>query len=295
MKLIVSDLDGTLLNEKSELSQENVDALLSAQKQGIEIAIASGRNYGNVSAICRNAGLNPHIISNNGSFVFTKEGERIQSYSLEKQHVRHAIDWLQDRRYFFMVCCAEHIYTPRKAAELLDDDYNNATNRSPEITEEKSREGKEHLLNQECIMFIDDFYELIERDVTFGNVSVITVDLDKLQAGRTYFGTYPGMSMTIAGKHIFEMIHTSASKGNALECLTKHLRIPLQETLAVGDNFNDLSMLKKAGISVAVENAEEEVKKICKHVTLANIENGVAHIINNLLQTKPLSQNPGGL
>lgn len=283
MKLIVSDMDGTLLNSQGQLSQENVEALLKAQKRGVEIAIASGRNYGNIMALCKKAGLQPHIISNNGSFAFTKEGERIYARSLDGCHVDHAVNWLSRRNYFFVLCCQNHIYTPRNAAELLDDDYGNAVNRSPDITEKIFQEGKEHFTTQDCVTFVDDFHALLKRDIVFGSISAITVDLDKLSAGREYFNNYQGLALAIAGKHIFEMIHPEASKGNALQILADHLQIPLTDVMAIGDNYNDLSMLQKVGISVAVDNAEEEVKKACRYISLSNDRHGVAHIIHQLL------------
>ena len=76
----------------------------------------------------------------------------------------------------------------------------------------------------------------------------------------------------------FNSIHTS--KGLALKNLAKHLNITIDETMAIGDHLNDLSMLEVAGLSVAVNNAQDEVKRICDVTTsLNNCEGGVAQAI----------------
>jgi Cof subfamily protein (haloacid dehalogenase superfamily) len=283
MKLIISDLDGTFLNSKHEVIPENVEALKAAQNEGIEIALATGRNYGNVLALCQRAGLRPHVISNNGAFVYDKDGNQIKAIGLNKEQVKEALDWLKYRNYFYTLCTDHSVYMPVNAHALLTSDYENAINHVRKMTPEKLKEGIDIFLTLDSAVFINDFNEIIEQDLIFGNISAITLDHDKLLHGREYFSNYPGMSMTIAGRDIFEMIHPSVSKGNALDHLAAHLNVSLNDIMAIGDNFNDISMLKKVGISVAVANAEEEVKHICKYVSLSNDDNGVAHIIQKML------------
>jgi Cof subfamily protein (haloacid dehalogenase superfamily) len=283
MKLIISDLDGTFLNSQHEVIAENVEALKAAQNKGIEIAIATGRNYGNVLALCQRAGLRPHVISNNGAFVYDKNGKQIKAVGLDKNQVKDALDWLKYRNYFYTLCTDHSVYMPANAQAILTSDYENAINHVRKMTPEKLREGIKIFLTLDSAVFINDFNEILEQDFIFGNISAITLDHDKLLHGREYFSHCDGMSMTIAGKDIFEMIHPSVSKGNALEHLAAHLGVSLDDAMAIGDNFNDISMLKKVGISVAVANAEEDVKKICKHVSLSNDDNGVAYIIQKML------------
>ena len=283
MRMIVSDLDGTFLNSNHEVIEENVEALKTAQKQGIEIAIATGRNYGNVLALCERTGLRPHIISNNGAFVYDKNGNLIKAVGLDKCHVKEALDWLEYRNYFYTLCTNHSIYMPVDAHAILTSDFDNATDRVRIVTPETFKEGIDLFLTIDSAVFINDFNEIIEQDLIFGNISAITIDRDKLRQGREYFGHYDGMAMTIAGNNIFEMIHPSVSKGNALESLVAHVGVPLQDVMAIGDNYNDISMLERVGAGVAVANVEEDVKKICKYTSLSNDDKGVAHIIHKML------------
>jgi Cof subfamily protein (haloacid dehalogenase superfamily) len=283
LKLIVSDLDGTLLNSKHKVSAENAAALQEAQRRGVEIAIATGRTYKNALAICRSAGLKAHIISNHGAFVYDKEGKRLKAEGLKREHVTHALKWLADKNYFYNVCSDKQVFIPRNAEELLDADFKTAKLRIAQITPERVQDVIQIYRRMEGVTRIDGVEELLAAQHTFGSIVAITFDRDKLKQGREYFDQYEGLAMMVAGRDIFEMIHVEASKGNALECLTANLNISLQEVMAIGDNYNDISMLEKVGYSVAIGNAEEDVKKVCTQVSLSNDMHGVAYAVNRML------------
>lgn len=283
LKLIVTDMDGTLLNSNREISSENVAALLAAQKRGVEIAIATGRTYGNAWGLCRRAGLTPHIISNHGAFVYTKDGVQLLSVGIDKRHVRNAVTWLTENNYFYNLCTDSHSFIPANTVDLLTNDYHTAKNLIPEVSAARVQQAIKIYQKMDGRTIIDRLDELFEQDLTFGSITSITFDQEKLRIGREYFSAYPDLALSIAGRDIFEMIDISVSKGKALERLTDHLHIPLSEVMAIGDNYNDISMLERVGFSVAIGNAEEDVKKICKYVALPNDLHGVADIVNKLL------------
>jgi Cof subfamily protein (haloacid dehalogenase superfamily) len=81
-----------------------------------------------------------------------------------------------------------------------------------------------------------------------------------------------------------EFVHASASKGMALEKISKHLGIPCKAMIAIGDGYNDLSMLKYAGFSVAMGNAPDDIKAVCSHVTLPNNEDGASVFIEDFIR-----------
>lgn len=88
MRLIVSDLDGTLLNSKHEISIENINALKLAQENGFDIAIATGRTYKDAIHITNKYNIKAHIISNNGSIIHNKEGKKLKSWSIDKRSLK---------------------------------------------------------------------------------------------------------------------------------------------------------------------------------------------------------------
>ena len=283
MKLIVTDMDGTLLNSQRAISGENAAALLAAQAQGIEIAIATGRTYGNALALCQRVGLTPHIISNHGAFVYTNKGERLLGIGINKGHVKDALTWLANYNYFYNLCTDKHSFIPANIEAIFLNDYKTAKTLLPQATEARVKEAIRIYQTMDGRTLLNQIDDVFEQDLTFGSITSITFDQDKLRIGREHFTACPHLSMTVAGKDIFEMIHPSVSKGNALEYLIEYLKIPMTEVMAIGDNYNDISMLERVGISVAIGNAEEAVKKISQHVSLSNNLNGVAYIINQMM------------
>ncbi len=89
--------------------------------------------------------------------------------------------------------------------------------------------------------------------------------------------------MVSSASHLFELMHPDASKGCAIRQLAKRLGIQKEEIMVIGDNYNDLPMFENAGVSVAMGNANKDIKSCATHTTLTNDENGVAHIIEELI------------
>src|SRR5690606_19622197 len=103
------------------------------------------------------------------------------------------------------------------------------------------------------------------------------------------FEQISGITVTASGRQNIEITHKSAKKGNALKRYTEKRGISLAETMAIGDNYNDLSMLEVVGYSVAMGNAETEIKEACRHVTGLNTEDGVAEAIYKVLEEKAVN------
>jgi Cof subfamily protein (haloacid dehalogenase superfamily) len=225
-------------------------------------------------------GLNPHIISNHGAFVYTKAGERILDIGLDKKHVREALTWLVNNQYYYTICTDTHSLIPAGSEAILCNDYKTAGTIISGITEQSARVAIDYFCRESTDRIrVDGMAEIVDKDLTYGSIVVITFDQEKLKIGRDYFANYPGLSLNIAGNTVFEMIHALASKGNALEQLTSYLSMDMSQVMAIGDNYNDISMLERVGLSIAMGNAEAAVKKICHYVTLTNDLNGVAHCI----------------
>lgn len=106
----------------------------------------------------------------------------------------------------------------------------------------------------------------------------------KRKAGMDYFKNLNNFSVFSSGNHNFEIVNKHTSKGGAsLERLASNLNISLDETMAFGDNYNDVSMFEKVKYSVAMGNADENIKLICKLVADTNYNNGVAKMIYDFI------------
>ncbi|KZL92165.1 Cof-type HAD-IIB family hydrolase [Clostridium magnum] len=286
MKLFATDLDGTLLNSKHEISKENINALKIAQENGVEIVIATGRTYADAKAICRQANICAHIISNNGSLAHSKNGEKLKVDTIDKKYVTETLGWFNDNRYFYEVSTAKNIFLPSNTKEILENDFYKAKTKNLSLSKYTVDEIVSLLFSQEGVILVDDINDIVNADLDYCSISAISFDEDKLSKGRELFGNHESLSLVVSHELNFELVNTNASKGNSLEHLANHLNIPLKDVAAIGDNYNDVSMFKRAGISIAMGNAKEDIKKICSYVSSSNDLHGVAHAIykfmNNL-------------
>ncbi|WP_371361816.1 Phosphatase YwpJ [Sporomusa rhizae] len=282
MKLFVTDLDGTLLNSQHEISPENLSALELAQKEGLEIAIATGRTYADARAVCEKAGISAHIISNNGSFIFTRDGKKLKAMSLAKEFVAPSLRWLHNNDYYYEISTDNTIFLSPTTEDVLKLDFARAKAADPSLDPAALDKILSLIYSQKGIRIVKDIDSIVDTDIEYYNMLGLSFDPVKLTRGRNYFSNLEGLTMLISGQYNFEMINSNASKGFALKHLTDHLNIPVSKTIAIGDSFNDLSMLEIAGIGVAMGNAEDKIKKCCQYVAKSNDESGVAHIIHEL-------------
>jgi HAD superfamily hydrolase (TIGR01484 family) len=97
VRLIATDLDGTLLNAEHEVSKENIKAIRQAQEQGIEVVVATGRTYFDASFICKKFGLDTYLISYNGAAIHRKDGQQLLSLTMDRNDVQNMIKWLEEK------------------------------------------------------------------------------------------------------------------------------------------------------------------------------------------------------
>jgi len=285
-KLVAIDLDGTLLNERHEISQENLAALSFAHEQGVMVVIATGRSYQDVKSILTNANcpLNPWIISANGSIIHHPNGEKVHSVPIAKQTAEPILKWLEEEEYYYEVYSEASLLSPQYGRELLAAELDVIKSLEPEVNEEELQKAIMGQYSQAGFSFITSYHDIVSDETEIYNILAFSLHNEKLQKGKDTFRSGNGLSVFSSGRYNFEFTHEDASKGKALEKLGNILQIPLVKMAAIGDNYNDVSMLTMVGRSAAMGNADDEIKKQCHEVTLENVNDGVAHFIYRLLQ-----------
>ncbi|QPZ42795.1 HAD family phosphatase [Bacillus halotolerans] len=285
MKLIATDLDGTLLNSKHQVSSENENALRQAQRDGIEVVVSTGRAYFDVVTIFEPLGIKTWVISANGAVIHDPDGRLYHSETIDKKRAYDILSWLESENYYYEVFTDSAIYTPQNGRQLLDVELDRFKSANPKADLSVLMQAAEVQYSQSGFAYIDTFQELFEEDkqIDFYNILGFSFFKDKLEAGWQRYQEDKDLTLVSSADHNFELSSKKASKGQALERLAKRLNIPMKETAAVGDSLNDRSMLEAAGKGVAMGNAREDIKAIADAVTLTNDEHGVAHMIRHLL------------
>ncbi len=268
-KLVASDLDETLLDENHEIPQRVIDAVSRAAELGVRFAPATGRPFGSVDGVLKTLGLygNPddYVISfNGGCLTRNSEGTPLTTCSLTNE----TAETIYQAGRSYGVCM--HVYT-------LDVVY--LYNYSDE--ERKYIEGRMNI--------VETFEESLEF---LGGEPVVKIvfmmrDLDylhRIEAEMAKAGTTAGLDVCYSGDRYLEFNAPGINKGAGLAALAERLGIPMDEVIAVGDNSNDVSMLKAAGMGCAVANATDEAKAAADYVCEAdNNAGGVAEAIEKFI------------
>jgi len=293
MKLIAIDLDGTLLHEGRHISEENITAIKQAEQQGIEVVIATGRSYFDARAICEKAGLGNYIISCNGAAIHSREGQQISAIQIDKADVEDIIKWLDERNFYYEVSTNKGIFAPCAGREILQSEIEALKDTSSTENVVKLQKLIELMHGQFGMVFVNQYQECIDRGDAFYKILACSFDEAKRQNGVDQFMRMKQLSMASSVESNFELVDQKASKGNALEMLATRLKIPFNQVMAIGDSPNDISMLERVNYSVAMGNANDEIKALCNFVTYTNRNNGVAHAIYQALELKGLKlKNP---
>ncbi|PGM55682.1 Cof-type HAD-IIB family hydrolase [Bacillus sp. AFS053548] len=285
MSFIAIDLDGTLLNNENGISEENINAIKIAEENGIEIVISTGRAYFDVQKICEESMLSPYVIGTNGATIHSKNGECISSITISKTNVEQILKWLDERNYYFEIFTDKSIYALKERRERFQNEINSLKRADLDTEMKELVNVAERQFDQFGYVLVDHYHEILQRNEEVNNILVCTFDTKKLAEARNRFNKCKELMVVSSAEHNIEITSRFASKGLALEKLVFLLNGSLDQAMAIGDSNNDISMFEKVGYSVAMGNAKEDIKAICKETTLKNDKNGVAHAIYRYIDT----------
>jgi Cof subfamily protein (haloacid dehalogenase superfamily) len=281
---IATDMDGTLLNENQEISEANKQAILDAQEQGIEVVVATGRSYEEARYVIQEAGISCDIVCANGAEVRNKQGEIIYQAGIESARAREIAAVLNETGIYFEIYTDQGTYTEdyEMGVELI---VNIFTTANPGVSEEQVRQAARERFEKGHIKLVEDYGVLFSDDSQLVyKFLVFSFDEKQLQEANRKLSELSGIAISSSGKENIEVNSLEAQKGVALEKLLKDKGLSPQHAMAMGDNMNDLSMMKVVGRPVAMGNALDQIKDFCPYITATNKEDGVAKAIQEVIQ-----------
>lgn len=284
IKLIASDMDGTLLNDDHMISEENLKAIRKAQEMGRYFTIVTGRDYGAVKSYLDECNLKCECILSNGAEYRDVDGNIIESVYMNKTSVKIVFDILNEANLCIQLMTNKGSYITNK-----ESDKKAIIERfklfNPKMTEEEVIEFVESFHKQRGMKEIDNIYKILEDDieilkiVTFDNDEKLIARLkDKLRESTSDLAVASTFSNDI------EISDIEAQKGLILAKTIKKMGIDKSEVIVLGDSFNDYSMFTEFENSYAMENAIPEIKEIAKYITDTNNNDGVAKAIYKVLE-----------
>ncbi|MBQ3404014.1 MAG: HAD hydrolase family protein [Oscillospiraceae bacterium] len=259
------------MNDDKEISPEDMRALYAMAEAGIEFVPASGRAFGGMPEEIVNLPFINWAVEVNGARVYDIKAGCVRHYAvIERDRAVELFDHLQS----FGTYCDCFIDGQALApGEYYDRIPEYACGEALQQVYFDTRRPVENLREQivNSNKGVEKFQMLFKSDA---ERQVAAADIAK---------SFPDITITSAIDFNLELNSVDASKGLALMWLCRELCVSPKQVMAIGDGRNDISMLKAAGFSVAVENAEDEVKKAADHITGDNNSSGFARAIDLIL------------
>ena len=264
IKLIATDMDGTLLNNNHEVSEGFFDILSELKENGIILSIATGRSYVDALSKVKEYKDDLMFICENGSVIYYKN-ECIFSHFLNKYAVKELVEIGRTVDDAYTVLSGE------KAIYVEDD--------------EVLRLAKDLFSTQAPIIKVDSLLDVKD------NIFKVNM-LDMKEAEKNSYEYFKNcnienISIVASGLYWLDIMSSETNKGVAIKNIQEKFNIDYTETMVFGDYLNDLEMMKRAHYSYAMKNGHEKVKEIANFETEhTNNENGVIRTINSYLSKK---------
>lgn len=261
--LIVSDFDGTLVRDDGNISKENKEAIDRFCKDGGKFAISTGRLPYAIVPRARELGLHGAAACCQGSIIVDVQTKEVLFHdSLPKDTAVRVCKRLEELQL--------HIH-----AYGLWEYYCNKDDEALKAYEALTRTTAHRVTDRPLHEFLRD------TDATVYKFTVLVEPKDSLALYETLAKeNFEGCCPTRSGTFTVEMINANNSKGTALRFLADYYGVPLERTIGVGDQWNDIPMLQTAGLGVAVQNADDKLKAEAKVIlSRTNEENAVCELI----------------
>lgn len=287
IKLIASDMDGTLLNSDHKIPKENVELIKFAQKNGIEFVVATGRAYYEALPALNDENIKCDVISFNGGIIYDKNGNIINITPMKLKDLYYTIEILKSLEISYQLYTKNTIYTNSIETDITAYiDLIRANGEEPNEQhlrqEAKNRLALGHITEVENI----ELY-LNQEDNPAIKVIGISNDLEKLKHATELLSGNDNISVTSSGANNVEIMDKKATKGEALKIVADIHDINLKNAIAIGDNLNDQAMLDIVEYSIAMKNGNKELQNNAKFITeKTNSEGGVADSVMKLLKEK---------
>ena len=261
IRLVVCDVDGTLVDKQKKLTDGTIAAVRRLEAAGVGFTIISARPRSGMMPIADALELDEPMAAFNGGIVFHRDGRVDAHVRIDERVARGVFDVIGNAAVDRWV--------------FADDRWYASTDQGVHVEHER-------IASNQAPIVRTDFADLLDRA---DKITFVSDEPELLKGLHAKCAAAFGDDATIAQSQTYYLDVTAliANKGNGIVSLTQAFGVPLERTCAIGDQANDLPMLTRAGLSIAMGNAPDAVKAAAHHVTTGNDADGVAHAIDTLI------------
>lgn len=266
IRLIVADLDGTLLNSDHVVAPFTAASVDAAIARGVLFTVATGKTFSSTPAIIERFRIHIPVICGNGTQVFAPDGTLIFEHPIPLDYALDAVHMAENEGFRAIVYTREGLLTDRRddnVAELVAHHEP-----EPEIVPDLDAALRNHHKPYKLV--------LMNRDLA------AVENMQKRMTAR-----FEGRAAVVRSglASLVEIMPCGVTKGTALQVILDQVGVRAEETIAFGDNCNDLDMLKRVGIGVAMGQSPQDVREQVDYVTGTNDEDGVGYALHKFVLT----------
>ena len=284
IKLIASDMDGTLLNDRHEIDDESVKAIRKAEESGIIFAISTGREYDNVRPFLEKHNIKCQCVLMNGAEYRDEDGNILDVINIDIDVASQIIDILSKDKVSARIFTNKGVYTSDTMEEALKEMTYRTMSFNHELTEEEAREEAKKQPYFTQLKYIENMDEFLNSNIEIRKFVAFHNDAELINKMKSEIGKITGIAVSSSFPDNIEITHMTAQKGIILAKVSQKMGLDKSEVMVIGDSFNDYSMFEVFEESVAMGNAVPEIKKIAKYITDTNDNLGVAKAINKVVE-----------
>lgn len=267
-KAIFIDIDGTLRNDFGEISNRTKEAIKNAVKSGIKVIICSGRPIRSTVEVSKMCFASEYIITSNGAYGYDyKENKCLFKNQMKKEACIKLYYIAKENDINFIMNTEKGRFVIKKT----DNEYDTLLKESIESFVEKL-----------------DVMQCLLQDKSFDKIKNLKPEIEKIEnvgiKNQSKALTNPKEKPRKVT--YYDIADEKTSKGFGVQKMCQLFNIDLKEAVSIGDDYNDVTMFDVTGLSIAMGNANDEVKSKAKYVTFTNNEDGVALVLENLIKNK---------
>lgn len=278
-------MDGTLLNNNHAFSEKTIQSIKKACEKGFRFMVVTGRNYISAMEPLGKTDLLCDYILSSGAEIRNQEREVQMSIALTFDECEYLYNKLKKYSIGIMFC-SEHLNYILGTFDEADDSILDYIKYFHD-TKDKDELRKTELYRQMWVKtkVLPDYETLRKNNVPISKMFLVSDDVDMLQEMKKELDKNGNLAVSSSFKNNLEITDIKAQKGPILKQYIESLGYTMDEVMVLGDSLNDYSMMEMDfGATIAMANADEEIKKVAKYITKSNEEDGVAYVIDEMLK-----------